>query len=192
MVCIKLVNNNYIMLIIVFFSSADMPSRRRLRLIIAAVGCIVVAEVSPMPCDRCRLEVDRMTKDELLEYVSSRFSTDAEYPWDDDSFVFRHLGNRKWFAVAMRVPYARLGIGRDGLVDIVDVKCGPLLMDPYRKQPGILPGYHMNKDHWLTILLDGTADDSLIRELFEISFVMTDIPVKKRSTGVVPSLEEIS
>ena len=115
-----------------------------------------------------------MTKDELIRYVGERFSAEAEYPWNDENFIFRHRGSRKWFAVAMRVPYRRLGVGRDGDADIVDVKCGPLLMDFYRRQPGILPGYHMNKDHWITILLDGTAEDSLIRELFEISFDLTD------------------
>lgn len=115
-----------------------------------------------------------MTRDELLEYAADRFSVEPEYLWDDESFVFRHHGNRKWFAVAMRIPYQRLGIDREGLADIVDVKCSPLLMGAFRRQPGILPGYHMNKEHWITILLDGTAEDGLIKELFEISFDMTD------------------
>ncbi len=114
-----------------------------------------------------------MTKDELIRYVAERFSADAEYPWADENFVFRHQSNRKWFAVAMSVPYSRLGIDREGFADIVDVKTGPLLMDAYRAQHGILPGYHMNKDHWVTILLDGSADDDLIRELFEISYDLT-------------------
>ena len=115
-----------------------------------------------------------MTKDELIAYVAERFSTDAEYPWGDENFIFRHQGNRKWFAVAMRIAYRKLGLDCDGLVDIVDVKCGPLLMDTYRRLPGILPGYHMNKDNWITILLDGSADDELIKELFEISFDITN------------------
>ena len=89
-------------------------------------------------------------------------------------FIFRHQGNRKWFAVAMRVSYRRLGIEREGAADVVNVKCGPLLMDSYRMQPGILPGYHMNKDHWVTILLDGSAEEPLIRELFEISYDLTN------------------
>jgi predicted DNA-binding protein (MmcQ/YjbR family) len=76
----------------------------------------------------------------------------------------------------MRLPYSRLGMERPGSVDIVDVKCGPLLMDAYRRQPGILPGYHMNKDNWVTILLDGTAEDGLIRELMDISYDMTKNP----------------
>ena len=115
-----------------------------------------------------------MTRDELIRYAAERFSTDAEYPWDDESFVLRHPGNRKWFAVAMRVSYRRLGIEREGSADVVDVKCGPLLMDVYRKQPGILPGYHMNKDNWITILLDGSAEDGLMKELLELSFDLTN------------------
>ena len=115
-----------------------------------------------------------MTRDELIRYVADRFSTDPEFPWDDENFIFRHAGTRKWFAVAMRVPYVRLGIEREGAADVVDVKCGPLLMDSYRVQPGILPGYHMNKDHWVTILLDGSAEEPLIRELFEISYDLTN------------------
>ena len=126
-----------------------------------------------------------MTKDELIQYVSDRFSTDAEYPWDDESFIFRHEGNRKWFAVAMRISYRRLHIERDGDVDIVDVKCGPLLMDAYRKQPGILPGYHMNIDHWITILLDGTADDDLVKELFEISYDLTNSKPLRKAKGKI-------
>ena len=119
-----------------------------------------------------------MTKDELIRYVAERYSAEAEYPWADENFIFRHASNRKWFAVAMRVAYRRLGIEREGAVDIVDVKTGPLLMGAYRAQPGILPGYHMNKAHWLTILLDGSADDALIKELLELSYDLTNVKRK--------------
>ena len=121
-----------------------------------------------------------MKREELIRYVNETYSTDAEYPWNDENFIFRHRENRKWFAVAMRVPYRRLGLDREGTADIVDTKCGPLLMGSYRGQPGILPGYHMNKEHWLTILLDGTAEDALVKELLEISFDLTN---KKRTNS---------
>ena len=61
-----------------------------------------------------------MTRDELIGYVAERFSTDPEYPWADEAFIFRHRENRKWFAVAMRVPYRRLGLPGEGAVDIAD------------------------------------------------------------------------
>lgn len=119
-----------------------------------------------------------MTKTELLNYVRDTYSVDPDYPWDDEGYVLRHV-SRKWFAVGMKVPYIRLGMKRDGTADIIDVKCSPLMMGEYLQQPGILPGYHMNKDHWLTILLDGSAEDELIRELIEISYHLT----RDRKTG---------
>ena len=116
-----------------------------------------------------------MNRDELIAYVRERFSTDPDYPFEEDTtFVLRHRENRKWFAVVMKVPYSRLGLEKDGDADVIDVKCGPLLMGTYRQQPGILPGYHMNKDNWITILLDGTAEEEIIKELLEISYDLTN------------------
>ena len=115
-----------------------------------------------------------MDRAALTQYVADRYSVSPDYPWEEDnSYVFRHPHNRKWFAVGLRIAYSRLGIRRDGAVDILDVKTGPLLMGSYRGQPGILPGYHMNKSHWLTVLLDGTASAPVIRELLEISYDLT-------------------
>ena len=121
-----------------------------------------------------------MTKTELLDYVRDYYSVDPDYPWEDEGYVLRHA-DRKWFAVGMKVPYSRLGLDRGGSADIVDVKCSPLMMGEYLQQPGILPGYHMNKEHWLTILLDGTAEDELIRELFEISYDLTRAKKKHKN-----------
>lgn len=115
-----------------------------------------------------------MTKQELIEYAASYYSVEPDYPWPGfDYYVLRHRDSRKWFAVEMTVPYRKLGMDRDGHVDIVDVKCGPLLMGSYRELPGVLPGYHMNKVHWVTLLLDGGTEDSLIKELLDISYELT-------------------
>lgn len=51
-----------------------------------------------------------MAKEDLIQYAADRFSAEAEYSWDDENFIFRHHGNRKWFAVAMRMPYQWLGV----------------------------------------------------------------------------------
>ena len=115
-----------------------------------------------------------MDKEQLLQYVEDRFSVSPDFPWEgEESYVLRHPSSRKWFAVGLRVPYARLGLAGDGAAEIVDVKTGPLLMGSYLGQPGILPGYHMNKNHWLTILLDGTAKEEQVKELLEISYDLT-------------------
>ena len=116
-----------------------------------------------------------MNRRELLQYVAERFSVEPEYPWDKvpDGYVLRHPDNRKWFAVGLTVTYPRLGIEQDGDADILCVKCGPLLQGSYLTHPGVIPAYHMNKTHWVSLRLDGTAADEVIRELLEVSWELT-------------------
>jgi predicted DNA-binding protein (MmcQ/YjbR family) len=55
----------------------------------------------------------------------------------------------------------------------VSVKCDPdlavALRDTY---PAIEPGYHLNKRHWNTIVLDGSLDDAMVRDLIEDSYAL--------------------
>ena len=114
-----------------------------------------------------------MTREELLRFAAERYSAEAEFPWGDDNCILRHQSNRKWFAAVLRVPYMRLGLPGEGMADLVNTKCPPLLRGSYLGCPGILPAYHMNKEHWLSALLDGSAEDQVIRELLEISYDLT-------------------
>ena len=75
-------------------------------------------------------------------------------------------------AVLLRVPRNRLGLSGEEETDILDVKCDPALaraLCAEGKAGGILPGYHMNKNHWITILLDGTVKKERIFPLLEMS-----------------------
>ena len=116
-----------------------------------------------------------MTKQELTDLIFYAYSTEPDYPFpkDEVSCVFRHGGSRKWFALLMNVPYRTLGIARDGGADILNVKCDPLLIGSLRGKPGFLPAYHMNKDKWITILLDGSAGSEDIKALLAMSYGLT-------------------
>ena len=101
-----------------------------------------------------------MTRQELIDFIFDEYSVEPDFPFqrDDVTCVFRHIDNRKWFGIAMVVPYRTIGINRDGSVDILNIKCDPIMMGSLRGKPGFCPAYHMNKDKWITILLDGSAD----------------------------------
>ncbi len=122
-----------------------------------------------------------MTRQELTDYIFDAFSVEADYPFprDDVSCVFRHTDNRKWFGIMMKIPYRTLGMNRDGETDIVNVKCDPVLMGTFRGRPGFRPAYHMNKDKWITILLDGSAGREEITALVDMSFRMTETKLRK-------------
>ena len=63
-----------------------------------------------------------MTRQELLEHIREAYGAEPEYPFprDNESCVFRHGGNRKWFALVIRVPYHTLGQKREGVADILN------------------------------------------------------------------------
>ena len=123
-----------------------------------------------------------MTRQELIDFIFDEYSVEPDYPFrmDDVTCVFRHIDNRKWFGIAMVVPYRTIGVNRDGNIDILNVKCDPIMMGSLRGKPGFCPAYHMNKDNWITILLDGTAEDGLIKELLQISYDMTGRKTKAK------------
>ena len=86
----------------------------------------------------------------------------------------------KWFAVFLEVPGTRLGLERPESVDILDVKCGPLLAGSLLGIPGILPAYHMNKSNWVNLLLDGSLPEEEIIRLLELSYDLTK-PAARRA-----------
>ena len=116
-----------------------------------------------------------MNRPELAACLTETYRTAGEhlfarYP----SFqVFRHNGNRKWFAVIMDIPGRNLGLPGDGEISVVNLKCDTRLIGAFREEPGIFPGWHMNKAHWLTVALDGTVEDEKIRFLVDMSYVLT-------------------
>ena len=122
-----------------------------------------------------------MTRQELTEYIFDEYSVEPDYPFprDDVTCVFRHTDNRKWFGIIMKIPYRTLGMNRDGETDIVNIKCDPVLMGTLRGKPGFRPAYHMNKDKWITILLDGSAGREEITALVDMSFRMTETKLRK-------------
>lgn len=115
-----------------------------------------------------------MNRTTLFDGLAERYGAAAEYPWAKfpDFAVFRHTGKRKWFCLYMPVPSEKLGMDEGGLTEIVNVKCRPEHIGTWRVTAGILPAYHMNKEHWLSIVLAQTPAENVWR-LIDDSFVLT-------------------
>ncbi len=127
--------------------------------------------------------MQKSLREEILSLVRERYGTELEYLWarTPTYAVLRHP-NQKWYAALLDVPKSKLGLPDDGLVDILDIQCDPAMSGSLRQQPGIFPGYHMNKEKWITILLDGTVNLEQIGILLDISYDMVGAKThKKRS-----------
>ena len=116
-----------------------------------------------------------MNRATLERYIAEGYSTQGENPWAQSptNTVFRHRHNRKWFSIFMYIPRNKLGLPGVEILSVVNVKCDPRLIGSFREEPGIFPAYHMNKAHWLTIALDGTADEGKLKFLLDMSYELT-------------------
>ncbi len=114
-------------------------------------------------------------KQQILTYAKKVYKTvpDAPFRTAPTYLVLRHADTRKWYALFMDVPREKLGLSGDGYADILNVKCDPIMSGFLRMGRGILPAYHMNRDSWLTILLDGTVPAKDIFPLLDMSYELT-------------------
>ena len=126
-----------------------------------------------------------MNKQDFQKYIFEVYGVTPDFPWESNPTfaVYRHSNNRKWFALVMDIPRSRLGLREDGMIDVVNLKCDPVLIGSLRLEKGIFSAYHMSKDKWISVALDGSVDDEQIKMLLNISYELTAVKLKKRRKG---------
>ena len=116
-----------------------------------------------------------MTREEFEALVFDAYGVRADYPFEEDfeTGVFRHKDSGKWFALAMRISGTKLGLANSEIIDVVNMKCAPEVIESIAGiEVGIYRAYHMNKTHWLTVVLSQTDEDTL-SWLLGISYDLT-------------------
>ena len=105
-------------------------------------------------------------REEIFKYIKEKYDINPEYLWEDTPTfaVFRHKKNKKWFGIIMDVK---------GEV-YFNVKTEPNYSDLLRNSYNyIIPAYHMNKEHWNTIIISKNVDKKLLQELINQSYELT-------------------
>ena len=106
-----------------------------------------------------------MNKEEIIKYCLTLENTYKDCPFPDDfkSVTMKHCKNKKWFALLMNVNNKLY----------LNVKTDPNYSDILRNTYDyIIPAYHMNKEHWNTIIIDEKVDEDLVKELIEQNMVL--------------------
>ncbi len=125
-----------------------------------------------------------MNREKLTNYILEAYNASQDYPWAKypGFTVFRHVNNKKWFALIMDIPKNKLGLQGDELLDVVNFKCDPILIGSLREEAGFFPAYHMSKTSWITVALDGTVSDDKIKMLLDMSYELTASKIRQRKT----------
>ena len=113
-----------------------------------------------------------MDIDELRGYCLAKQFTSEGFPFDNDTLVFK---------VADKM-FGLVSLDKNPLS--INLKCDPERAIELREQhEAIIPGFHMNKQHWNTLILDGSLPRSLVLELIDHSYYLTynSLPKKTRN-----------
>lgn len=111
-------------------------------------------------------------RERITQYIQATYGSQAEYLWADSpgNAIFRHPASKKWYAALMHVLPEKLGLAGEEALDVMDIRCSTIMIGSLLFTKGFLPAYHMNKNHWISIVLDNSVLDDQITPLLELSY----------------------
>lgn len=114
----------------------------------------------------------------IIKYIRKKYNDDLEYLWKkfSNNAVWRNKNNKKWYGILLVIPESKLGIESDKIIEIIDLRYQKDNINNIIDNDKIFPGYHMNKNSWITIRLDGSVDINEICKLIDNSY---EISLKK-------------
>lgn len=111
----------------------------------------------------------------IINYVKAKYDNDLEFLWkrSPKNAIWRNQNNRKWYGAVLVISKDKLKIESNEMVEILDLRYQKNdiknIIDNYK----IFPGYHMNKDNWITIILDGRVELEEIYQLIDNSYQLS-------------------
>ena len=118
-------------------------------------------------------------KDDYIAWIKNQFGAEPDFPWPDtpDYCVFR-CPNEKWFALVMKIKFRQLGLTGDEAVWVVNMKASQDAIPTLIDRKSIFPAWHMNKKHWITVLLTAATDFEKLCELTQKSYELVERKIK--------------
>lgn len=112
---------------------------------------------------------------EMIEYVHKKYGDELEFLWKkiDNNAIWRNKKNNKWYAVLLIVSKTKLGFNSEEIIEIIDLRCPKEKIKEIIDNTNILPGYHMNKNNWITIKLDNSVSSEEIYKLIDNSYELS-------------------
>lgn len=105
----------------------------------------------------------------LRDHCLAKSGATEDQPFGEDVLVFRVMGRMFALTNLQRLPLD------------VNLKCDPEWAAELRDRfPAVQPGYHMNKQHWNTVELDGSLDDEMVRRMIDHSYERVVSGLRKR------------
>ena len=114
-----------------------------------------------------------MNIEELREYCIAKPFVTEEFPFDQDTLVFK----------VMNKMFALTSLSENKSVNL---KCNPeLAIELREKYNGVLPGYHMSKIHWNTVMFEGNYSTKKLKEWIDHSYEQVVLSMPKKNQKII-------
>lgn len=96
---------------------------------------------------------------QLIAHVCKNYGDRLEFLWKKfpQNAIWRRKDTKKWYGALLTVSKRKLGIPSDEVVEIIDLRLEPEKLEKLIDNTKYYVGYHMNKKHWYTMILDGSV-----------------------------------
>lgn len=120
----------------------------------------------------------------IANKIIEKYNDIPEFAWDKfpGYGIFKNSRNDKWYGLIMNINKSKIDKGNEE-VEILNVKLDKEEIKKLLNKKGFYPVYHMNKENWITILLDGSIKDEEIMNYIEKSHSFTN----KANEWIIPA-----
>jgi predicted DNA-binding protein (MmcQ/YjbR family) len=110
------------------------------------------------------------------QYCLSKKGVTEEFPFDNETLVFKVMG--KMFALTNVEDFSSINLKADP----------EMAVELREKYPSVKPGYHMNKKHWITVMMDGSIPDKMVSQWIENSYQLVVSALTKSQKVALESM----
>ena len=133
----------------------------------------VLQDIKDNCCESRLFRFDQSNR--ITKLIFERYNETQDYPFDEgkdqEDAVFRCKENQKWYGILMPIKRSCISKNADdiGIIDVLNIKIEEDKREEILKLPSVYPAYHMNKQKWISIVLDGGLDDETLMSLIDTS-----------------------
>lgn len=111
---------------------------------------------------------------EIICYVREKYGDELEFLWEKfpDNAIWRRKDNEKWYGALLTVKASKLSLDGDTISEILDLRIKPEEIETTVDHKRFFMGYHMNKKHWYTLLLNGSIPTEEICRRIDESYLL--------------------
>ena len=114
-----------------------------------------------------------MTLGNIHAYIRTHYQAEPVKAFKEDPGieVFARPDNGKWFAATKNIRCSSVDVAGDGRIEILNVRLDPRVVGSLRTREGYRPAWHMNRNKWVTVLLDGSVNEDEVHDLIDQAYL---------------------